>query len=246
VQTLAYDGFKGDVPAYLVKPEHGEAKDAIVYLHSAVTNKDLFLEEAQTMAQHGFVSLLIDAPFLRPGFEKIRSGRKTPGKEFAYVQHVLGDIKRGFDLLEQNFPIERFFYVGKNLGATVLGSLSAVEPRLFAAVFVAGIPRLSYFWEQSEHPVAGNFRASMDPQEFHVFVEGTRDLDFVSSVSCGFTKNWLFQFGKQDDWIPESEIELLKKPLHGYLNIRWYDDDHDMNSPAVAQDRVEWLIQSKK
>ncbi|MGE0171464.1 MAG: dienelactone hydrolase family protein [Oligoflexales bacterium] len=246
VSLISYQGYEhGEVPAFLVLPDQPETKNGIVFLHSAVTNKTLFLDEAKDLASLGFASLLIDAPYARPGLENIRKGKKTPASEHQYTRHVLSDVRLGFDFLQEIVGVERFLYVGKNLGATLLGQLSAVEERLHAAVFVAGIPRLSYFWEGSSHPVARSFRDTMNAGDLRTFVEGTRDLDFVASSSCQFTKNWLFQFGKQDDWIPKSEVEFIKNRFQGSHTIRWYEDDHDMNTRAVARERAEWLVQAK-
>jgi len=62
----------GPVPAYLVVPPGKGPFAAVLYGHSAIPNSPVhnrlqFLEEATALAHAKAVSLLIDAPFARPG-----------------------------------------------------------------------------------------------------------------------------------------------------------------------------------
>ncbi|MGO8790836.1 MAG: hypothetical protein ACLQVL_26125 [Terriglobia bacterium] len=64
----------GVVPAYLVTPNLKGKFAAILWGHwmmpnSPTANRSEFLEEAIALAPAGVVSLLIDAPLVRPGFQ---------------------------------------------------------------------------------------------------------------------------------------------------------------------------------
>jgi cephalosporin-C deacetylase-like acetyl esterase len=72
VADITYAGADGErVPAYIVSPEGGGSLAAVLWGHwmmpgSAYMNRTEFLEEAVSLAKSGVLSLLIDAPMVRP------------------------------------------------------------------------------------------------------------------------------------------------------------------------------------
>ena len=83
-----------------------------------------FVEEAVTLARAGAVSLLLDAPFVRPGPDrKPLFGPEHP----ATLQQTLVDLRRGVDLLQARpgGRAERLAFVGHSFGAHIGGTLRA-------------------------------------------------------------------------------------------------------------------------
>src|SRR5919199_3589610 len=94
----------GRVPAYLVVPSGRGPFAAVLFGHwmmdgSPLKNRREFLDEALVLARAGAVSLLIDAPLVRPGFvpKKDELDEVIQSSEAARQQVV--DFRRGLDLL---------------------------------------------------------------------------------------------------------------------------------------------------
>src|SRR5919205_1748087 len=86
----------GRVPAYLVVPEGRGPFAAVLFGHwmmpgSPLRNRREFIEEAVVLARAGAVSLLIDAPHVRPGYradEKDEMRAQEQGSEPARQQVI--------------------------------------------------------------------------------------------------------------------------------------------------------------
>ena len=132
----------GRVPAYLVVPASKGRFAAILWGHwmmpgSPSANRGEFLEEAIVLAQAGVVSLMIDAPMVRPGF-KAEADPLGPQSADATRQEVL-DLRRGLDLLLARADVDakRVAYVGHSFDASCGAILDAVDKRPAAFVFMA-------------------------------------------------------------------------------------------------------------
>ncbi|HYF91739.1 MAG TPA: hypothetical protein VD969_05805 [Symbiobacteriaceae bacterium] len=88
-------------------------------MHPGQGTRTTFLSEAMALAETGVVSLLVDAPYLRPGF--VPGPGRPPGAfgPDLYRQLVI-DLSRGVDLLtvRPDDDPNRVGYVGHSLGAT--------------------------------------------------------------------------------------------------------------------------------
>ena len=151
VHDITYAGRKGPVPAYLVVPSGKGLFAAILWGHwmmdgSPFKNRKEFLEEAVILAKGGVVSLLIDAPMVRPGYSK-------QGQPLDLRDDVI-DLRRGLDLLlaRKDVDAKRIAYVGHSFHAAAGAILAGVDKRPQAFVLMAG----SYDYSQylvSEAPV---------------------------------------------------------------------------------------------
>jgi cephalosporin-C deacetylase-like acetyl esterase len=130
----------GRVSAYRVVPAGKGPFAGIVYMHWGQGNRSEFLAEALLMAKAGAASIMIDAPHLRPEYKRSPCGEAARED---YIQ-LINDLRRALDLLLQSAPVDgkRVAYVGHSLGATWGGTLSALEPRFNAYVFMGGLPSL--------------------------------------------------------------------------------------------------------
>jgi dienelactone hydrolase len=131
VQEITYDAPGGRVPATLVIPRRGNPIAGVLFMHWGLGNRTAFLDEAIALAPAGVSSLLIDAPWMRPG-----GSDEESRLEANRVQTVM-DLRRGVDLLRQN-GAKNVGYVGLSFGASVGAMLSAVEPRIKGFVLAGG------------------------------------------------------------------------------------------------------------
>src|SRR5947209_124611 len=127
VADITYAGALGQVPAFLVTPAGNGPFAAIVWGHwmmegSPLKNRKEFLSEAELLARSGVVSLLIDAPMVRPGFVDNR-----PDAE--YTLQDVTDIRRGIDLLlaRKDVHPKRLAFVGHSFQWGSGGVLAGVE-----------------------------------------------------------------------------------------------------------------------
>ena len=141
-KTLRYIGADGGrVPAYLVIPPGKGSFVAILWGHwmmpgSPYMNRTEFLEEAVVLAPSGVVSLLIDAPMVRPG-------AKAEGDDEEYkkvFREDVIDLRRGLDLLVARKDVDaaRLGYVGHSFHAGAGGVLAGIDSRPKAFVLMAG------------------------------------------------------------------------------------------------------------
>jgi len=138
VADITYTGARGPVPAYLVSSSRKDPQAAIIWGHwmmegSPLKNRKEFLDEAVLLAKSGVVSLLIDAPMVRPGFVDDR-----PDAE--YTLQDVTDIRRGIDLLltRKDVDPKRIAFVGHSFHGGSGAVLAGVDKRLNAVVIMAG------------------------------------------------------------------------------------------------------------
>ncbi len=144
IQDITYTGSNGDtVPAYLVIPKGTGKFAGIIWGHwlmqgAADANRTEFLDQAVALAPTGVVSLLIDAPHVRPNFKPV------PGSGPALVAQQVVDLRRGLDLLlsRPDIDVTRIAYVGHSFDAAVGAILDAMDKRFAAFVFMSGPRKL--------------------------------------------------------------------------------------------------------
>jgi dienelactone hydrolase len=119
------------VYAFLVTPAGNGPYPAVIYIHMGLAKKTQYLEEAKLLAEHGVVSLLLDAPFVTKCGDD-------------YIGGVI-NMRRGIDLLESLPEVdhENIGYVGHSYGATWGGVLAGVESRIKTYVLMAGYAQVS-------------------------------------------------------------------------------------------------------
>ena len=102
-------------------------------------NRNEFLQEALVLARCGAASLLIDTPFVRPGFvaDPDLLGSAVQASEVEQQQVV--DLRRGLDLLLSRSDIDstRIAYVGHSFSAHAGAILAGVEKRIQSFVLMA-------------------------------------------------------------------------------------------------------------
>lgn len=240
----------GRVPAYLVVPHSDSPSPAILYLHPGQGNRSTFLAEAEKMAKKGFVSLLIDAPFLRqkhsePTKQKpdVQQIVKTV-TDISQFRQLVVDLRAGIELLI-SLPVvdaQQISYVGHSYGATWGGVLAGVETRIKSYVLMAGLSRNSEWYRSSEHPLASLVRQVFPEPRFVQFLSELEPMDAVHFISKAAPSRVLFQFARQDDYISTEQAETFINSANTSKDVMWYDTDHLFTNCTSAEgDRINWI-----
>jgi dienelactone hydrolase len=245
VQALSYASLKGGrVPAYLVVPPGKGPFAAIIYAHwamkgSSMRNKTEFLDEAVFMARSGVLSLLIDAPFARPGFVE-SSDPLGPQQTDVMFQQIM-DVRRGVDLLTSRSDVDpnRIAFVGHSFDAQVGGVLSGVERRIKSYVLMCGV--LAVADEvMSNDPEMTAIRAKLGDENIRNYLATYDWLDPVHYISHAAPSALFLQHAKVDGSSGEGPAEHFFSIASEPKTLKVYDAFHALNSEA-RHDRVDWL-----
>ncbi len=238
VHDLTYAGGKGAVPAYLVVPESKGPFAAILWGHwmmegSPYRNRREFLEEAIILAKSGVVSLLIDAPMVRPDHQK--------QDEPLEVRDDVVDLRRGLDLLASRGDIDaaRIAYVGHSFHAAAGAILAGVDKRPKAFVLMAGALDYSQYLV-STAPVFVDLRKRMSVEDMQNSFR-----QYSWSNPCQFAANAtpakvFLQNGNRDDYMTLVDIEHYNDCVSSPKETEVYSAGHALN-PAATKDRDRWL-----
>jgi dienelactone hydrolase len=239
----------GRVPAYLVFPAGRGPFAAILFGHwmmpgSPLMNRRQFLAEAVVLARSGALSLLINAPLVRPGFvaEKDEVRSQIQSAEASRQQVI--DFRRGVDLLTVRRDVDptRIAYVGHSYDAHIGGILSAIEKRIGNFVLMAG-------GFSDEEYVFDPDNAEMQKVRQRLGVEILRDFfrkyafdDPVHFIGHSAPASVFLQFGSEDKPIPEKLARHYYDLFSDPKRIEFYKAGHALNSEA-RKERVQWLVE---
>ncbi|HEX8500309.1 MAG TPA: hypothetical protein VF659_06935 [Pyrinomonadaceae bacterium] len=239
----------GRVPAYLVVPGGRGPFAAVLYGHwmmpgSPLRNRREFLEEALVLARAGAVSLLIDAPYVRPGFvlEKDEMRQHEQSAEVARQQVV--DFRRGLDLLlgRRDVDPQRVAYVGHSFDAHVGAILAGVEKRIGSFVLMAGGYGTEDYVFDPENQQMVEMRRSFGDEALRKYFR-----DYAWDEPANFAGHSapaavFLQYGRRDKPISEKmarrDFERFAEPKR----VAFYDAGHELDA-AARRERVAWLAQ---
>ncbi len=253
VIELSYDSPRGGrVPATLVLPPGKGPFAGILFGHwmmprSTVANRKEFLEEALFLARAGAVSLLTDAPMVRPGFlpEKDQLKGEIQNAEASRQQVI--DFRRGVDLLIARGDVDpaRVAFVGHSYNAHTGGILSGVEKRIGSFVLMAGVFADEEFIFDSTTPALMEFRKRIGEEALRDFFREHAFDDPIFFIGHSAPAAVFLQFGRDDAPIPEpmarSSFERFSEPK----KMEFYKAGHALNAEA-RRDRVRWLAERLK
>jgi dienelactone hydrolase len=244
VLDLTYASPKGGkVTAYLVVPTAKGPHAGLVFGHWGPGNRTEFLPEATLYAKAGCVSVLVDYPWVRPApWRKPLKQEGDPEGDHATFVQAVTDLRRGFDLLAGRADVDpkRLGYVGHSFGAQWGAVLSAVEPRLKAAVLMAGVPDQRAIWQDNDDPGIVAWRAGVpkDKQEAYLKVtDRTAAVRYVPHATCPL----LIQFAKHERYFNVAAMERYAAAAPRGTPVKWYDTGHELNDPQALTDRAAWL-----
>lgn len=249
VIDFTYAGARGGrVPAYLVLPQGGSGPfAAILYGHwmmrgSPLRNRREFLEEALVMARAGAVSLLIDAPYVRPGFVMEKDEMREAAQSSEVSRQQVIDFRRGLDLLLARGGVDpgRVAYVGHSFDAHVGAILAGVEKRIGSFVLMAGLYADEEFVFDPENKDMAALRARVGEEAVRAYFRDYAWDDPVHFIGRSSPAHVFLQYGRLDKPITEKmarrSFELFGEPK----KIGFYDAGHALDA-AARRERVEWL-----
>jgi hypothetical protein len=233
----------------LVCPPTGTSVRAnVIFGHPASGGRTTFLEEARALAQFGVRSYLLDFEFQRDSEDPAHL--KNPEHEIRFRKQCLEKIQDASDLLNDlvNDRVNNSagesapqIYVGKNFGAFIGGMVSSLDTSISRYILVAGLPDLTSFYVRSDHPVASKARAGVSEEYLKRYFDRTRPWNAVRLLPLAKKAEIFFQFGERDDWIPQETADEFIRAATGPKSVKFYDDDHDLNSEEAARDRAGFI-----
>jgi len=239
----------GRVPAYLVVPTGRGPFAAVLFGHwmmegSPLRNRREFLEEAVVLARAGAVSLLIDAPLVRPGFVAEKDQLRAWAQSAEAARQQVIDFRRGVDMLTSRTDVDarRLAYVGHSFDAHVGGILTGVEKRIGSFVLMAAtFADEEYVFDPENADMRAMRQRIGDDTIRALFRKYVWD-DPVHFIGRSAPAAVFLQFGRNDEPIPERiarhYYDLFAQPKR----IAFYDAGHALNREA-RRDRVAWLVE---
>jgi dienelactone hydrolase len=248
---MEYSGADDDhVPAWLVVPEGDGPYPGIVWGHwmnekSPQHNRDEFLEEAVVLANSGVMSVLIDAPMVRPNYVA-ESPEKEPlrwAEQFSDTerQEVI-DLRRAVDLLLSRRPIDksRIGYVGHSYNAHAGAILAGVEKRITTFVLMCG----TYADEESiRAATSGDFfkwKQAVGEEGVKQHFSNYSWSDPAQYLGHTDAQSIFLQFASKDETTKAQAQKFLHRFSAKDKKMEFYDAGHALNA-AARLDRVRWL-----
>jgi cephalosporin-C deacetylase-like acetyl esterase len=235
--TLLYNGpGEKQTNAVIVAPD-GAPKNApaVLWVHwlgeTATTNHTEFMSDAQELAKHGVVSLLVDMPWSQKDwFTSLRA----PENDYADTVAQVISLRRALDCLTAlpGIDTSRVAYVGHDFGAMDGALLLAVDSRAQYAVLMT--PTLSY-WEW--------YLLGKQPADPAAYVAQMSAFDLPGWLAKGRQKATLLQFGQNDEYVAQATgIALRNATPNRDRTLKAYKLDHALEDVTAHDDRRAWLI----
>ena len=239
----------GRVPAYLVVPAGRGPFAAVLFGHwmmpgSPLRNRREFLDEAIVLARSGAVSLLIDAPLVRPGFVEEKDELRAQAQSAEASRQQVIDFRRGIDLLNARRDVDpnRIAYVGHSYNAHIGGILSAVEKRIGSFVLMAGGFSDEEYVFDPDNAEMRKVRQRIGDETLRDFFRRYAFDDPVHFIGHSAPASVFLQFGSEDKPIPEKLARHYYNLFSEPKKLAFYKAGHPLNSEARAE-RVQWLAE---
>jgi hypothetical protein len=234
VRDLSFNAAPGQPPvkAFLVVPAGQGPFAGVLWVHwlgePETTNRTQYLKEAIALAPRGAVSLLVDAMWSAPKWYE----QRLPDTHYdTSIRQVIA-LRRAMDLLLAQPGIDRarVGFVGHDYGAMYGMIAAGLDRRAKTYVYVAATQSLldwAFF--------AGQPKSKAEYLRQNATLELT---DYLRQVKNAST---LFQFANSDVYVSRSDSFTLLGATQGRKERKFYDAEHSMSTPQVAQDRGAWL-----
>lgn len=240
----------GRVPAYLVVPEGRGPFAAVLFGHwmmpgSPMRNRREFLEEAVVLARAGAVSLLIDAPYVRPGFVRETDEMRQAVQSAEAARQQVVDFRRGLDMLLARRDVDRgrVAYVGHSFDAHVGSILAAVEKRVGSFVLMAGAyADEEYVFDPGNKDMLEMRRRVGNDEVIRAYFREYAWDEPAHFVGHSAPAAVFLQYGRRDKPITEAMARRDFARFSEPKRIGFYDAGHELDA-AARRERVEWLAQ---
>lgn len=225
--------------AFLLQPTVAGPYPIILYVHwyepeHITSHRTQFLAEAQTLAQRGAASLLIETMWSDRDFFI----KRTQNDDYQNsVQQVI-ELRQAMDLLFNQVEADssRFAYVGHDFGAMYGTLMGTLDPRPTCYVLMAGTPRFPD-WYLYYPRLEGELREA--------FIKQMAPIDPITNVAQLAPAPLFFQFATNDPHVPVERAEDFYAAAAEPKQIGWYEAGHGLNETATAE-RIDWLSKQLK
>jgi dienelactone hydrolase len=218
----------------IVAPDAPKNAPAVLWVHwlgeVATTNHTEFMSDAQELAKHGVVSVLVDMPWSQKDWF---TGLRTPENDYADTIAQVISLRRALDCLTALPGVDksRVAYVGHDFGAMDGALLLAVDERPAYAVLMT--PTLSY-WEW--------YLLGKQPADPAAYVARMSAFDLPGWLAKGKQKATLLQFGQLDEYVAQATgIALRNATPNRDRTLKAYKLDHALDDVTAHDDRRTWL-----
>jgi hypothetical protein len=224
---INYDDPLGGKPiaGYVVENGRKSKQPAVVYIPAG---RDAFLPEAILLARLGAITMPLGSITTKP-----------PGQ----MQDTVVALRRAFDYLASRPDVDpnRICLVGHSFGAMMSAVVAGVDDRFKCFVFEGGELGMTFYYRGTIRPEERRNRASASPDEMMTAMAEIAPYDAIHYV--GHIKAaTLFQSGRLDLGVSESDAAYFYEAASGPKEIKWYDTGHDLSyDPAVLKDRAQFL-----
>ena len=223
------------IAAYMVTPPGEGPFAAVLYIHwfeppKPTSNRSEFLEEAVEMAQKGVVSLLPETMW--SPFDWFDTRNRDDDYEATYRQTV--DLRRALDVLlaQPGVDARRVAVVGHDFGGMFGAILAGADGRAQSYVIMGSTPRFADWYL---------YGPPMEVEARERYVARLAELDPVRHIPQANGAAFLFQFGRQDDFVPEDKAAEFVDAAPGSALVAWYDAVHELDVEQAHRDRGDWL-----
>ncbi len=257
VIDLEYIGISQEdhVPAYLVVPPGDGPFPAILWGHwvmdgSPMRNRSEFLDEAVVLARSGVMSLLIDAPMVRPGYVQ-KSQEDDPvgwAEQFSETERQqIVDLRRGLDLLLTRRGIDRqhIGYVGHSFDAHAGAILAGVEKRISAFVLMAGTYSDEEDVRNAKDGDIYKWKQKVGEEKLERYLDAYAWNDPANFLAHTNGQSIFLQFASGDHMSPQQAQKYLDAFSAKDKKMQIYEAGHALNA-AARLDRDKWLQQRLK
>jgi cephalosporin-C deacetylase-like acetyl esterase len=218
---------------FLVTPPAGKTKTgAIVWMHSSGGFQNL--PDAMLMAQAGAVSLILNP--IGPDWSEPPEKWRQP-----MIDAVIS-IRRGVDLLLARGDIDpqRLAYAGHSYGSMIGVDAVAADRRFRAAVFEVGLPGMTVHIRTAPVAFAEGIRKRLGAH-LDSALSLIEPLDAIHYVDSLAPTALLFQSGRLDPGVTESQAQAFFDAASQPKALKWYDTAHDVLDIAAISDRARFL-----
>ena len=232
----------GLVPAWIVLPEAKGAHPAVIIMHGLPAGRDDAVDVALDFGEAGVASILIDAPFNRPGRSRTGSSSEiitfTAQDRDEQIQLIL-DLRRAIDVLGSLPQVDerRVGYLGISYGAAMGGLLAGVEDRIAAYVLAVGDGGLvEHFLGPDD---TGGRLLTLPAEERATWIAAMEPIEPLYYVGHA-TAPLFFLAAAYDENVPRSDAERYHTAAPDAARVEWYDSGHDLRHAAQC-DTAAWL-----
>jgi len=238
IRDIAFTAGPGseNVSAYLVIPSEPGPHPGILWVHwlgEENSNRAQFLDEAVTLAERGAVSLLVNAMWSDSGWYE----KRIPEEDYSNSIRQVIELRRAMDLLlsQSNVDPKRIAVVGHDYGGMYASIMGGLDQRAKTYVLVAVTPSLNDWAYFGTLP-----KSHVEYVRENAVFEIPMYMREIKNASV------LFQFGKQDFFVSGAGAAIYFRSANDPKERKWYDSDHEMNTPEIRADREAWLVMKLK